>query len=82
MRMQARHDVGRFVDVGGVSVGWVVCKLLQSGALVCGCGQRLCGLAWRKWGKDRRRVEHAGEKREVEIQEPYFSNCVPVIGGS
>ena len=36
------------VDVGGVSVGWVVCKLLQSGALVCGCGQRLCGLAWKK----------------------------------
>ena len=37
MRMQARHDVGRLgssVDVGGVSVGWVVCKLLQSGALV------------------------------------------------
>ena len=48
MRMQARHDVGRFVDVGGVRVGWVVCKLLQSGALVCGCGQRLCGLAGKK----------------------------------
>ena len=45
-------DVGRLgssVDVGGVSVGWVVCKLLQSGALVCGCGQRLCGLHGRRW---------------------------------
>ena len=51
MRMQARHDVGSSVDVGGVSVGWVVCKLLQSGALVCGCGQRLCGLAWKKVGQ-------------------------------
>ena len=46
MRMQARHDVDRLgssVDMGGGGVGWVVCKLLQSGALVCGCGQRLCG---------------------------------------
>ena len=26
--------------------------------------------------------EQAGKKREVEIREPYFSKCVPVIGGS
>ena len=59
--MQARHDVGSSVDVGGVSVGWVVCKLLQSGALVCGCGQRLCGLAWKKVGQ-RQEKSRAGRQ--------------------
>ena len=82
MRMQARHDVGRLgssVDVGGVSVGWVVCKLLQSGALVCGCGQRLCGLAWKKVGQ-RQEKSRAG-RRETGSREPYFAKFVPVVGG-
>ena len=35
----------------------------------------------RRWGKDRRRVEQAGEKREVEIREPHFAKSVPVVLG-
>ena len=68
---------------------WVVCA---SGGWCASCYRvvHLCvvvdrgyvGWHGRRWGKDRRRVEQAGKKREVEIREPYFSKCVPVIGGS
>ena len=44
----------------------MACELLRSDALVRGCGQTPCGLAWKKGGrKNKRRVEQAGERREV-----------------